>query len=136
MRPNVREPAMIESPNPKKLTKSDIPNNPKTTDGTPLRLLVMIRIKLIIFPFLAYSFIYMPDMIPIGKLNRQLPITRHNVPTIAGNIPPEVIPSWGAFERKSQLMTPMPFLIMKNRIANKMATIDRLKNLNKIKAIF
>ena len=53
----VNEPAIIESPHPKVLTNRDIPNNPKTTDGTPLRLFVMIRMKRMSFPFVAYSFI-------------------------------------------------------------------------------
>ena len=53
---SVNEPAMIESPQPSALTNSDIPNKPNTTDGTPLRLFVMIRMKRTTLPFVAYSF--------------------------------------------------------------------------------
>ena len=54
---NVNEPAMIESPQPNVLTNNDIPNKPNTTEGTPLKLFVMMRMNRMIFPFVAYSFI-------------------------------------------------------------------------------
>ena len=73
-------------------------------------------------------------MIPIGKATRALPSIRSRVPTIAGKIPPEVIPSAGASVRKSQLMTPAPFTTMKPSMANNTITIARLRILNIAKA--
>ena len=75
-RPSVSEPAMMLSPKPKKLTKSDIPNSPNTIDGIPARLLVIMRMNLTTFPFGAYSFMYIPLMMPRGKANSALPTMR------------------------------------------------------------
>ena len=44
----------------------------------------------------------------LAGTNIILPIIRYIVPTIAGNIPPEVIPSVGAEVKNSQLITPTP----------------------------
>ena len=63
-------------------------------------------------------------MIPIGKLKILLPATKHKVPTMAGKIPPLVIPSSGALVRKSQLITPIPRIMINPRITNKIATTE------------
>ena len=64
------------SPKPKKLTKSDMPNRPNTIEGMPARLLVIILMNLTIFPCEAYSFMYIPLMMPRGKAKSALPTIR------------------------------------------------------------
>ena len=54
-RPRVNEPAIIESPKPRALTKSAMPKRPKMMEGMLPRLLVMMRMKRTIFPLPAYS---------------------------------------------------------------------------------
>lgn len=49
---------------------------------------------------------YMPLMTPTGKAKSALPSMRQRVPTIAGMMPPPVMPSVGASVRKAQLMAP------------------------------
>ncbi len=127
--PMVREPARMLSPKPRRLTKNAIPKSPKTIDGMPERLLVIILMKLTSAPLGAYSFIYMPLMTPTGKAKSALPSIRQRVPTIAGIMPPAVIPSVGASVRKDQLITPAPLTRMKPRIRKSIATTKKLKSL-------
>ena len=54
--PRVREPARMLSPNPRYLTNRAMPKSPKTIEGTPLRLLVIRRMKRTTHPLEAYSF--------------------------------------------------------------------------------
>ena len=75
-KPKVREPAKILSPKSRYLTKRVIPKSPKTIEGMPLRLLVITRMNRINFLFGAYSFMYIPLIIPVGKANIALPIIR------------------------------------------------------------
>ena len=58
--------------------------------------------------FDAYSFMYTPLMMPMGNATMALPVMSSSVPTIAGKMPPEVMPSVGASLRNSQLITPAP----------------------------
>ncbi len=44
-KPNVNEPAIIESPNPSVFTNNDIPNNPNTIEGIPAKLFVISFMK-------------------------------------------------------------------------------------------
>ena len=53
--PRVREPARMLSPNPRYLTNRAMPKSPKTIEGTPLRLLVIRRMKRTTHPLEAYS---------------------------------------------------------------------------------
>jgi len=55
----VREPAIIESPNFKRLTNNAIPNNPNTIDGIPARLLVIERTNFLNQFSLVYNFVDM-----------------------------------------------------------------------------
>ena len=65
-----------------------------------------------------------------------LPSISRRVPTIAGKIPPAVMPSEGALERKSQLITPAPLYMMKPSMAKSIRTIRRLRTLKTMKATF
>ena len=67
----------------------------------------------------------MADMTPSGKATIILPTIRQKVPTMAGKIPPPVIPSVGSEVRNSQLMEPAPCQMMKPRIQNRIATTIR-----------
>ena len=73
---------------------------------------------------------------PIGNDTTALPSISSSVPTIAGNMPPSVIPFSGAFVRKSQLMTPAPLTMMKPSIAKSTNTTARLSILNRANAAF
>ena len=55
-----------------------------------------------------------------------LPIIKQNVPTIAGKIPPPVIPSFGFEVRNSQFMTEIPLTMIKARMINNTATTMKL----------
>ena len=70
----------------------------------------------------------MPERIPSGKAITMLPRVRHSVPTMAGRIPPAVMPSRGIPVRNSQLMTPMPLTMMKPSIQKSTPTTAILIN--------
>jgi len=76
----------------------------------------------------------MPDITPSGNATAMLPATRQSVPTIAGRMPPSVIPFSGIEVRNSQLTTPAPLTMMKPRIHTSMATTSRLVSRNSPKA--
>ena len=78
----------------------------------------------------------MPDITPIGNANTMLPIIKQNVPTIAGKIPPSVMPSSGIAVRKVQFMTEIPLITIKPRIKNKIPTTVKLTILKKLKVMF
>ena len=63
---------------------------------------------------------YMPLITPTGNANIALPTISQKVPTIAGMMPPFVIPSVGGWVRKSQLITPIPLMMMNPSIRNSM----------------
>ena len=111
-----------------------MPNRPNTIDGTPLKLLVMMRITLTSQLSRAYSLTWMPDITPSGNATAMLPATRQSVPTIAGRMPPSVIPFSGIEVRNSQLTTPAPLTMMKPRIHTSIATTSRLVSRNSPKA--
>jgi hypothetical protein len=63
-----------------------------------------------------------------------LPTIRHIVPTIAGRIPPLVIPSSGIEVRNFQLIAEAPRITINPRIINKSATTIRLIILKELNA--
>ncbi len=77
----------------------------------------------------------MPAITPMGNANTILPATRYKVPTMAGKIPPLVIPSSGMAVRNSQEITLNPLTKIKDRIANKIKTTEKLSILKRVKAI-
>jgi hypothetical protein len=58
------------------------------------------------------------------------------VPTIAGKIPPFVIPSFGIAVRNSQLITPIPRTTLNPKIITRIATTMKLMVPKIVKAIF
>ena len=78
----------------------------------------------------------MPLITPTGKANNALPVIRQKVPTMAGRIPPDVMPSVGAPVKNSQSMTPIPLYMIKPRMAKRMPTTLRLSKRNSPNAMF
>jgi hypothetical protein len=70
-------------------------------------------------------------MIPSGNAKSMLPAIRQHVPTIAGKIPPAVIPSVGGVVRNSQLITPTPLYRINPNIQNNTHT-TRIPSILKI----
>ena len=65
----VKEPAKIEYPHPKNVTKKSIPNNPYKIEGIPDKVSVAIRITATnLLLRLAYSVKYMAEKIPRGTV--------------------------------------------------------------------
>ena len=62
-----------------------------------------------------------------------LPAMRQKVPTIAGKMPPPVMPSVGAVVRNFQLMTPAPCQMMNPSIQKSIPTTmsPRIRNIQK-----
>ena len=72
--------------------------------------------SLVNFPFTAYSFKYMAQPMPKGTDKIAVIIVTIIVPTIAGKIPPSVIPFFGMEKINSQLIMPKPLLAISYRI--------------------
>ena len=77
-RASVKEPArtLLDSETPMVLRKNARPNRPNTILGTPAKVLIQIRIRLIIFPSRAYSQRYIAAMTPNGRANSIAPIVK------------------------------------------------------------
>ena len=86
------------------------------------------RMKPTIFPLPAYSLRYIPLITPTGNAKIMLPTHKHNVPTIAGRIPPSIMPSLGMEVRKSHDITPIPLTMMNISIHSKTPIIHVLIN--------
>ena len=78
----------------------------------------------------------MPERTPTGKAKIMLPTIRHNVPTIAGKIPPFVMPWSGIAVRNSQFITLIPLIAINPRMMKSTATTTKLTAPKKEKAIF
>ena len=76
MIPNVREPDIIETPNPRNITKRAIPKSPYIILGIPARLIIVRFIILVRRLSFAYSTRYIPVNIPNGTDTTIVPIVK------------------------------------------------------------
>lgn len=105
-------------------------------EGTPERLRIDIRISLVIRLLEAYSLRKMAQPIPKGTDKTAVITVTINVPTIAGKIPPSVIPFLGIVVRNSQEIFPAPLLTRSKIIINNIKPTRPIDALKKRKPSF
>jgi hypothetical protein len=98
----VREAESIDEPKPMKITKSDSPKSPNTTDGTPASARIDWRRTWVKKESVAYSEKYNPVPTPTGTVAAIETAISSKVPTKGVQIPPAVIPSRGGSKMNSQ----------------------------------
>jgi hypothetical protein len=113
-------------PPPTNWTKKPRPNSPNTIAGTPASVFTANLIaRATRDVLLAYSLRYSAVTVPMGTPARDMMMTRSAVPTIAGKIPPSVMPSDGAAVRNSQLIVSFPPMTIVAITKMTTATISR-----------
>lgn len=88
-------------------------------DGIPAKFLIEARIILVSIDGFAYSFRYIAQATPKGTANSVVIKVSNTVPTMAGSIPPLVIPSVGNDDIKFQDKLEYPFEKISHNITPK-----------------
>jgi len=134
--PSVRLPESIETPKPKKLTNTAKPKSPKTTEGTPAKLLILIRIIFTTILLGEYSQIYIAQANPKGTAKTIEPNVKYKVPIITGATPPSVIAFLGGCVKNSHEITCKPRVNIKYIIVPKKRRVVRTQRKRTAKPIF
>jgi hypothetical protein len=116
MRPRVKPADKIQVPRFIICTNRITPKRPNTIEGTPDRFRMDMRMILFRIPSFAYSFKYMAHPMPSGMDDTAVITVTRKVPTIAGSMPPSVMPFLGIVVRKLQLILEIPLLVISYRI--------------------
>ena len=101
MTPSVSPPARMDVPRLRKSTNAPRPNSACTMDGTPARFTMAKSTTRASVDSPAYSDRYMPASTPTGTAKSSDTPTSHSVPTMAGRMPPLVMPEVGMENKNS-----------------------------------